>query len=115
MRRADRVTAAAPGQDSGQDSVEIAPVFGDLVFAENANATQVPVTVEGGDLIGSERRRAPVYDRMETKLAPDRAQLALIGNHFKLRRVSHHSLLGTLSYRQTRPSSLLFNSRYPMR
>src|SRR5262245_7808552 len=74
MRRADRITAAPLSQDSGQDRVEIAPVFGDLVLAEDAKSAHVAVTVEGCDLGGSEPLRVCVLARVKVQIALDPAQ-----------------------------------------
>src|SRR5262245_4439525 len=64
-------------------------MFGDFIIVKDAKAFDISVTVEIRDLIGSQRRRTPVGDRMKAKFPLDRAQLLLLGNDFELRLVGH--------------------------
>src|SRR5581483_6235116 len=55
MRRADGVTIAARGQGSCQKFIEVTPDGSNLFSIEDPNARQVPVAIEGGNLLARKR------------------------------------------------------------
>jgi hypothetical protein len=56
-RRADRIAITACRERSRQELIKVTPDPGNLFFVEDANSGQIPVAIEGCDLVTCERCR----------------------------------------------------------